>query len=279
MKDMRKKEMDTVDESAAARRKKKALRQQSLMNLQLCRDPNGPGGKRGGYPKGKINAILSDQDRIEYEAMLSRPGVTHKQALQWLRNKGYRVGHVAVARHHREFMESLKQLRYAARFADALGQLSDKHGSAALSDVTLTRVQQLVMERLFSVSEVRPAEQAKESEESDKSTDTESHKPKDTRSEERRMSTAELAALSKIVEGAVGSRKHIEQMRREFQQTKQRTAEEADKVAQSGADGQAVVNRVREILGIPLGDDRSELEKKDGLPQRHRDTEGTGKGT
>ena len=77
----------------------------------------------------------------------------------------------------------------------------------------------------------------------------------DTNNDDGPIDPKDLSELAKSVGQAVGSREKLESIRREFEASKRRAADEAKKTADAGGDGVAVVNRVREILGIPLGDD------------------------
>lgn len=194
---------------------------------------NNPGARLGGNfgPNHvrKVDALLSDEDRPAYETLLRAPDTTTASARAWLRARGYPVGLDAVARHRRDFAKVVKQLRETARFADALGSLARTHGTTVLSDVTLTRLQQLVMERLMRAGRRKGGKR-------------------------QAIDTKELGELSKIVKDAVGTRKNVEAMRSDFERSKRRAASAAGEVARAGGNGQAVADRVREILGIPLGD-------------------------
>src|SRR5690349_3420332 len=50
----------------------------------------------------------------------------------------------AARRHRRTFDESLKSLRESARFADNVRTLFGAHGASAISDASLTRLQQIL---------------------------------------------------------------------------------------------------------------------------------------
>jgi len=180
----------------------------------------------------KVEAMLSDEHRREYDALLRDPTTTLAVAREWLRVHGYRVGIRAVANHRRLFQDSLKVLREAARFAGNLRRLFGIHGPTAMSDVTLTRVQQALMERLYRCDEEGNAVQ---------------------------IGLEELADLSKMVESAIRARQRVERMRREFEEMRDLIVGEVDQVAKrTGADGQRVVNRVKQLLGVPLGPETPE---------------------
>ena len=188
------------------------------------------GGNFGPGHMLKVDAMLSDADRPAYEALLRDPKVTVVAARAWLRARGYPIGVRAIARHRRDFAKTISQLRETARFANALGALARTHGTTFLSDATLTRLQQLVMERLMQAGRKKGGKR-------------------------QTIDTKELGELSKIVKDAVGTRKHVEAMRSDFERSRHRAASAAGEVARAGGNGQAVADRVREILGIPLGEE------------------------
>lgn len=190
-----------------------------------------PGPRPYGSHRLKLDAILRAEDRPAYEALLNDPKTSVAHAHKWLRERGYQIGHVAVGSHKSRFNQSLKDLRHAARFATALRDLFAQHGTATLSEITLTRVQQLVMERLFKTDGDGTALEI----------------PLD-----------DLCKLAKLVEGATATRKQVDHLRREFEESKRQAAAAARTAAKAGGDGRAVADRVREILGIPAGEGSEE---------------------
>lgn len=194
--------------------------------------PSAPGGPRGGFgaERLKVDVILKEADRPAYESLLADAGTTGADAIAWLRARGYRVGSCAVLNHRRNFNRMVREVRQTARFADALADLARRHGTIVMSDLTLTRLQQLVMQRLMREPQAATDEK------------------------EEVLGMEELGELSKMVKDAVGSRRHVEAMRSDDDRRRREAAAEAQKAAKGGASGQAVADRVREILGIPLGD-------------------------
>jgi hypothetical protein len=196
-------------------------------------DPGGPSGPRtGGVCKGhlKVDEILRDEDRPAYAELIRNPATRVKDALRWLRARGYRVGKHAVQHHRARFRGMLRDLRRAADFAGSLGKLAKAHGPTTLSDITVTRLQQVLMERLMAAG-------------------------KEKKQTFRDIPLDELKELTKLVDTAVSTRRLVEQMRRDFEETKRQIAREAVRAAKGGGGGAAVADRVRELLGIPPGED------------------------
>ncbi len=215
-----------VAPAAPARRHYPARARDRDARLARLTDANGPA-------KHKVDAILKDEDRAAYEALLRDAGATNDTLVAWLRARGYHVGERAVGAHRRAFQEMLQDLRRTARFADALGELARAHGATFLPDVALMRLQQLVMQRLMQAG---------------------------AEGVEERMETKELLELSKVVKEAIASLRQVEALRK--------AVIGAGRASTSDASGRAAVaDRVREILGIPPGDDERALPDADrGFP-------------
>jgi hypothetical protein len=171
----------------------------------------------------RLDRMLSPADRPAYEALLTDPRTSVPDARAWLAARGYAMSATSVSAHRKRFEESLDGLRDTARLAASIAQIAREQGEVALSDGMLTRFEQVMLEQLSRPAGVEgPPIPAKD-----------------------------LAEMSKSVAAAVGSRERFETMRREFEEAKVKAAEEAESAAKGGATGRQVVERVREILGMP----------------------------
>jgi hypothetical protein len=230
-------------------RKLKLSKAERARRAEHMKKVHQPGSGAFNASRLKVDVILREEDRAAYEELLKHPATTAAAAHAWLRQRGYDVGETAVRKHRRYFTGCLTSVRQSARFADALGKLSDKHGGGYLSEVTLTRVQQVVMQKLFEVCG--------------------SHK--DEEEQDRRIiDTDELRKMADIVTGAAVTRQKVEAMRLEFARRVREAVEAANKSAKQGDSGTAVADRVREMLGLPLWD--SDEDWKYGVPEYEMET-------
>jgi hypothetical protein len=173
----------------------------------------------------KVEALLAPEHRREYEGLLRGQITTLAEAKKWLDEHGYRdIGMRAISSHRKDFDSSLDELREAARFAANVRHLFGRRAPTLMSDVMLTRMQQVLTERLF-----RPGPKAGGAVD---------------------LEIGELAQLSKMVETAIGARRQLEQIRHDFETVR--------KLVTRGGDGRLVVSRVKQLLGVPLGPETPE---------------------
>lgn len=169
----------------------------------------------------RIDRVLSAEDRAAYEALLADPRTTLVAAREWLAARGYSFAGDTVCTHRRRFLDTLSTVRHTARLASTMAELARKHGDVTMSNGMLTRFEQVMLEQLTLAREG-------------------GHIP-----------AKDLADMSKSVAAAVGSREQFEAMRRELEDARRKALDGADAAAKGGATGREVVERVREILGMP----------------------------
>jgi hypothetical protein len=167
----------------------------------------------------KLDVILSDPDRTEYEALLADRKTSVQAAWAWLKARGYRVGYNAVCNHRRQLGYDAEQLRRAARAAAAYATAADAAGGPeAFSAAALTKINQLAMDRLFDEKVGAGA---------------------------GGVTTAVLNELARTIDKALAARGRLEALRPKLAEAR-RAAE-----GQAEPDGVAIVNRVREMMGMP----------------------------
>jgi hypothetical protein len=170
----------------------------------------------------KIEAILSEEHRAAYEELLRQPGTTIDDLWEWLSEHGYTIGRSSVARHRKNFDEVLNGVRQSAELARAFGDVAKEGGVAGLSEASLGRFQQLLMEKLFSM---------------------------DADGEEG-LDSGELMKLSIALKGAVATKQQIEALKAEYAERQKNAIEQAQKVAAKGGDGSAVIDTIKQALGL-----------------------------
>ena len=99
----------------------------------------------------KLDSLLSDEDRPEYEALLRRPAVEVDEALAWLEGRGYEISRSAVHRHKRSFEETLMEVRRSAEMAASFAAVAKESGVEGMSEAALLRFSQLSMEHLMQI--------------------------------------------------------------------------------------------------------------------------------
>jgi hypothetical protein len=180
----------------------------------------------------KVEALLKPEDREPYAALLRDPRVSDPQRSEWLKARGYQIGVSAVRTDRQKFDESLRALREAARFASNFRELFGAHAPSTMSDVSLTRLQQVLTERLF------PGE--------------------DKNGNKLVLKIEDLAQLSKLIGAAIDDRRRVELLRRDFEHVCHLVAREVERIGKPGTDGVLVANRVKQLLGVPLGPETPE---------------------
>ena len=175
----------------------------------------------------KVEQVLSPEHLKEYQALLKDARTTVKKAHAWLVARGYRVGYAAVGRHRRRYDEDVIAMRKTAMLAEHLADESKAGGLSALSDATVARFQQVLLERLMRL---------------DKADDPDAEQT-------RNFSSRDWLELGRTINAAVSARRSLETLRLEFDDRARKAAEAAPK---GRLDGVALSDKVRRILGVPL---------------------------
>ena len=168
----------------------------------------------------RVDAVLSPTEREAYERLLADPNSTVASLQAWLGERGHRVCRTAVARHRRSFAADLTKLREAARMAQTFCAISRQAGGAgAIAEAAHARFEMLLMRKLFEMQD-SPV-----------------------------LAPGDWQVLGKTVRSAVQTRQNVEEMRADLDAKTREAAAEAAR--QEPVDGVTVVNRVREMLGMP----------------------------
>ena len=195
-----------------------------------------PPGYRKSVRRFKVEQILSPEDLKEYQALLKDPRTTVKKAHAWLTARGYRVGYAAVGRHRRRFDEDVVAVRKTAMLAEHFAEASRGGGMAALSDATVARFQQVLLDRLMKL---------------DQADDPQSPRSAD-------FSPKEWLELARTIAASVATRRSLETLRAEYDDRVRKAAEAVEKAGRTRdwkQDGPKVADAVRRILGVPLPDE------------------------
>lgn len=182
--------------------------------------------RRAGQPKSplsrfKLDRLISEVDRPEYERLLADPRLTLRQARQWLTQHGYQASAPAIANHRRQFTQELLDIRQAARqaarFASAAGRAG---GMETLAAASLARISQVALQHLFGRQQ-------------------EKHDPNPA------LSPRELAELTRTLAAAIAAAHKLQ-----LYKTKLDRVRRAARPRDAADDARAAAMRVRQILGV-----------------------------
>jgi hypothetical protein len=181
--------------------------------------PRTPGDYGPGHLK--VDNMLRPEHRDLYYAFLRKPGTTLRQALQLLRDLGYRVGPVAVGRHLRKFRDQLKAIRQSAEMSLACADLVRQVGPHRMSDAAVLRFETLLTEALF---------------EQDRG---------------GKLGKPQWDMLGRALTTAVTNRSKVETIRLSDEAAKREAGRDGN-ARRKRIDGVAIADKVRRILGVPL---------------------------
>ena len=150
-----------------------------------------------------------------FESYAREPGVTVDDCVDWLANRKVEASRSAVARWKKRF-DAEDKFRASNEVARGLMEAAKSQGTVAISDAATLQLSQMLFEQLLKL-------QADE-----------------------KVSTKELWGASMALKNVITGKRHVEKLKGEISEA----LKAVDQEAKSGASGEAVVSRVREILGI-----------------------------
>jgi hypothetical protein len=166
----------------------------------------------------RVLEVVKDRAEMDaFEAFVRNdPACTVDKAHEWLLAKGYRISRGAVGNWLSDF-KSADEVRRAAETSKAFLDLGKEAGVTGVAEATLQRFQQLLFAHLM---------------------------------DKGAADAGEFRKLATAMNAAVQSGRHIEKLREEVASRQQQAVEEAEKVAKGGGSGEAVANKMRELLGL-----------------------------
>lgn len=180
----------------------------------------GPGLPRASHLK--VDRILGGQGplRSEYEKLMDTPGVYLKDLQKFLAEKGHHVCLSAIKIHRAKYRDEFKELRMAARMAEAFCRTAAEHGFGTLLEASQGRLEMKVMQEVFDLQK------------SDK------------------LGPDVLQKWGKALGGMVSSRRGVADAQAEYDARARAAVKAVEDATKSGATGKDVVLRMREILGV-----------------------------
>jgi hypothetical protein len=100
----------------------------------------------------KIDDVLAEEDREAFRDLLRKPSSTIDGMCDWLAEHGYEISRTAVRNYRTNFNEVLEGVRRSSEMARDFVNIAKNAGGADLAGASLSRFQQLLMEKLMSLS-------------------------------------------------------------------------------------------------------------------------------
>lgn len=168
----------------------------------------------------RVHELLDRGELDELESFAREPGRTVDEVHEWLQARGYTISRSGAHRWLREFLET-DRFRASNEVARTILDAA-KNDTAAISDAAMLKLGQMLFEQLLRMQE--GADEA--------------------------IQTKELWAASMALKNVVMGKRHIEKLQQEVGERQKKAIEEAQKVASTGGKTEAVISKVREILGV-----------------------------
>jgi Protein of unknown function (DUF3486) len=163
----------------------------------------------------KVHELLSREELDNLEAFCREPGRTVDEAHNWVMGLGYTLSRNAVWNWKKEF-DATDKFRASNDVARSLVEAAKSGGTVAISDAATLQLSQMIFEQMLAMQS----------------------------GEE--VATKDLWAMSMALKNTISGARHVEKLRSEVASA----LAEASKEAKAGGSAEAVVNKVRQILGI-----------------------------
>lgn len=170
--------------------------------------------ERAGHPL-KVEVLLSRAKLDELEEFARKPGLTIDQVHEYLLGHGFTVGRTAVANWKKKF-DATDKFAASNDVARSLVDAAKAGGTVAISDAATLQLSQMLFEQLLTLQAGG------------------------------QVSTKELWGASMALKNVVTGKRHVEKLKTEIAEA----LADAEKTAKAGGSGEAVISKVREILGI-----------------------------
>src|SRR5688500_5104892 len=167
----------------------------------------------------KLDKLLKPAHRKAYCKFIRDPSTTIHDAHQWLLDKKYEVGLAAVRVHRKRLLDEFADVRHSARLGVALAEAAAEAGVDAFKAGTLTKVDQLAMEKVFAF----------------RKTET--------------ITAVELTGWVKLVESSIGAHDKLQALVEKMEEKlgREASADAGPKSADPHAD---VAERLSRLLGV-----------------------------
>jgi hypothetical protein len=163
----------------------------------------------------KVHELLNAAELAELEAFAREPARTVDACHEWMESRGFVIHRSAVGSWKSAFLAEEK-FSAAGQVSRAVIDAAKEGGVESIADATLLTVGQMVFEKSLEMQS------------------------------QQSVSVKDLVNIGKAINNVIVSKGDVDELK-----ARQKTAiEEASKAAASGADANAVVNKVREILGV-----------------------------
>lgn len=163
----------------------------------------------------KVEELLNREEMNQLEEFCRKPGLSVDQVHEWLQAHGFTVGRTGVWKWKRQF-DATDRFAASNDVARSLVDAAKAGGTVAISDAATLQLSQMLFEQLLTLQTGG------------------------------QVSTKELWGASMALKNVVTGKRHVEKLKTEVAAA----LADAEKTAKAGGSGEAVISKVREILGI-----------------------------
>lgn len=167
----------------------------------------------------KVHELLDRSELDQLEEFAREPGRTVDACHEWLQARGYVISRTAVGAWKSEFLVQDK-FRAGNAVARSLIEATREEGVEQIADAASVQIGQMLFEAMIRGQESGAVE------------------------------TKDLLLMSASLKNIITGSRHLEKLKQEVRDRQQLAVAEAEKVAKAGGSNEAVVSKVREILGI-----------------------------
>jgi hypothetical protein len=167
----------------------------------------------------KVHELLDRSELDQLEEFAREPGRTVDECHEWLLARGYQISRTAVGTWKGAFQVQ-DQFRAGNEVARTLLEAAKEQGVANVADAASLQIGQMLFEAMVKGQETG------------------------------QVDTKDLVNLSAGLKNVITGSRHLEKLKAEVRERQQLAVAEAEKVAKAGGSNEAVVSKVREILGI-----------------------------
>ena len=168
----------------------------------------------------KVRELLEKAELAELEQFTrEKPARTVDECHEWLQARGCTLSRAAVHRWKRHF-DTEDKFRASSEVARTLMEAAKGKDAVSISDAATLQLSQLLFEQFLRLQQVGEVE------------------------------TKELFGASMALKNLISGQRHMQKLHDEVKERQQKAVAEAEKVAKAGGGNEAVIGKVREILGI-----------------------------
>lgn len=166
----------------------------------------------------KVHELLDRKELDQLEEFAREPGRTVDEVHEWMQARGYTLSRSAAHTWLKQFL-AIERFRSSNEVARTILDAAQKD-VVAQADAAILQMGQMLFEQMLKLQQ------------------------------DGQLTSKDVWAMSASLKNTITSGRHLEKLRAETEEKQKRAVAEAEKIAKSGGSNEAVVSKVREILGI-----------------------------